>query len=97
MADFDCDTLVVGSGSGGLAAAVALAQAGQKVQVLEQHYLPGGYMHSFQLGGFRFSPGVHYLGQLQEGGEFRNTLEGLGLAEHLTMLRLNPDLSLIHI
>ncbi|MBK7864537.1 MAG: NAD(P)/FAD-dependent oxidoreductase [Archangiaceae bacterium] len=91
MADFDCDTLVVGSGAGGLAAAVALAQAGQKVQVLEQHEVPGGYLHSFTLGGFTFSPGVHYCGQLGEGGEFRKTLEGLGVAKHVTMLELNRD------
>ena len=43
------------------AAAVCLAQAGQKVLVLEQHYLPGGWCHSFSLEGYRFSPGVHYL------------------------------------
>ena len=91
MADLDCDTLVIGSGAGGLAAAVALAQAGRKVRVLEQHHVPGGYLHSFHLGGFRFSPGVHYCGQLGEGGGFRQTLEGLGVAKHVTMLELNRD------
>jgi phytoene dehydrogenase-like protein len=91
VADLDCDTLVLGSGAGGLAAAVALAQAGQRVQVLEQHYVPGGHLHSFTLSGFTFSPGVHYCGQLGPGGEFRKTLEGLGVAQHLTMLELRRD------
>lgn len=91
VADLDCDTLVIGSGAGGLAAAVALAQSGKKVRVLEQHYVPGGYLHSFHLGGFRFSPGVHYCGQLGAGADFRKTLEGLGVAKHVTMLELNRD------
>lgn len=86
----DCDVVVIGSGAGGLTAAVALARAGKSVQVFEQHYLPGGWMHTFGLGGYRFSPGVHYLGGMQERGELRRIWEGLGLASDLTLLELNP-------
>jgi phytoene dehydrogenase-like protein len=85
------DAIVIGSGAGGLTVAVALANAGQKVLVLEQHYLPGGWTHSFSLGGYRFSPGVHYLGQLKQGGAMRRVLEGLGVGDGLEFYELNPD------
>ncbi len=85
------DVIVIGSGAGGLSAAVALAQAGKKVLVLEQHDRPGGWTHSFTLNGYRFSPGVHYIGELQEGGGLRRIYDGLGVSQDLTFVELNPD------
>lgn len=85
------DTIVIGSGPGGLTAALALARAGQRVLVLEQHYLPGGWTHSFSLEGYRFSPGVHYLGGMGPGGPMRRLYEGLGIAQDLELCEMNPE------
>lgn len=84
------DTLVIGSGAGGLSSALSLAKKGQKVLVLEQHYLPGGWCHSFESHGSRFSPGVHYIGLLGEGESSSNLYKGLGIANDLTFYRMNP-------
>jgi phytoene dehydrogenase-like protein len=89
MSDFDA--IVIGSGAGGLTAAVALANAGKRVVVFEQHYLPGGWCHSFTLSGYRFSPGIHYIGELHPGGGMRSMFEGLGLGADLAFLELHPD------
>lgn len=85
------DVIVIGSGAGGLTAATALARNGQRVLVLEQHYLPGGWTQSFTLGGYRFSPGVHYIGECGPGGFLRRLYEGLGVTDDLEMCEMNPD------
>lgn len=87
----DADTIIVGSGAGAQAAGLCLARSGQKVIMLEQHNVPGGWCHSFALGGHKFSPGVHFIGQLQPGGSSRALYEGLGIAKDLVFFRQNKD------
>lgn len=83
------DTIIIGSGAGGLAAAICLARAGQSVAVIEQHYVPGGWCHSFYIDGHRFSPGVHYIGLLDKGESTSTLYEGLGIANELVFFRMN--------
>ncbi len=66
------DAIVIGSGMGGLTAAALLArQQGWRVLILEQHFTVGGLTHEFRRGKFDFDVGLHYLGQMQPGGQGR--------------------------
>jgi all-trans-retinol 13,14-reductase len=61
------DAIVIGSGMGGLTAAVLLgAQGGKRVLVLERHYVAGGFTHTFQRSGYEWDVGLHYIGQMQD-------------------------------
>lgn len=84
------DTIIIGSGVGGLSAALCLARAGQKVLIIEQHKLPGGWCQSFKLQGYRFSPGLHYIGGLNKGGSLYKLYTGLGVANDLEFYQMNP-------
>lgn len=55
------DIVVIGSGNAGISAAVALAQQGERVLVLEQHNLPGGCASSFVRGRFEFDVSLHSM------------------------------------
>ena len=59
------DTIVIGSGMGGLCTAACLAQSGQTVLVLERHYTPGGFTHTFERHDYIWDVGVHYVGSIQ--------------------------------
>ncbi len=58
------DTIVIGSGIGGLATAALLAKEGQKVLVLERHYVAGGFTHTFSRKGYEWDVGLHYIGEV---------------------------------
>lgn len=85
------DAIIIGSGAGGLATAICLAKAGKKTLVLEQHYVPGGWCHSFTLNGQRFSPGVHYIGLMDQGQSTNELYRGLGIANDLVFFRMNKN------
>lgn len=66
------DAIVIGSGIGGLTTAGLLAAvAGQRVLVLEKHTTPGGQTHAFRRDGTTWDVGLHYMGDLEDGGKAR--------------------------
>lgn len=60
------DAIVIGSGLGGITTAALLAKSKKKVLVLEKHYVPGGFTHTFRRGKYSWDVGVHYVGQVHE-------------------------------
>lgn len=62
------DAIVIGSGIGGMVAAALLSKLGRRVLVLEQHYVPGGFTHTFSRRGYRWDVGVHVIGEMTERG-----------------------------
>lgn len=66
LPDEPWDTIVIGSGMGGMTAAALLTEVGERVLVLEQHYEPGGFTHTFRRPGYRWDVGVHAVGEVTE-------------------------------
>ncbi len=61
----DWDAVVIGSGVGGLSAAVLLAsRGGMRVLVVERHYATGGFTQTFRRRRDEFEVGVHYIGEV---------------------------------
>lgn len=59
------DTIIIGSGMGGLSSGALLAKEGQKVLILERHYTAGGFTHVFKRKGYEWDVGIHYIGDMQ--------------------------------
>jgi len=70
MKENKTDCIVIGSGIGGMSVAAILAKAGMKVLLLEQHYVFGGYTHTFKRKKYEWDVGLHYIGQVHQKDSF---------------------------
>ena len=86
------DTIIIGSGIGGLTTAALLSRTGKKVLVLEQHYVAGGCTHCFDDEGFEFDTGIHYIGNIKS----RNKLLDVITENGIKWIRLGHDNDLIY-
>ena len=60
------DSIIIGSGLGGLTTAAFLAKNGQRVLGLERHYTAGGFTHVYKRAGFEWDVGLHYIGKVHD-------------------------------
>jgi hypothetical protein len=58
------DYIIIGSGIGGLWLRACLAKFNITSLVLEQHYIAGGFQHTFWKGPYEFVPSLHYIANL---------------------------------
>jgi all-trans-retinol 13,14-reductase len=73
------DTIVIGSGLGGLTAGLSMQRAGHSVLVLEAGKAFGGMMNPFSRRGYEFDVGMHYVGEAGPGQHLRRILQRLEL------------------
>lgn len=87
----DYQAIVIGSGAGGLSAALTLSRSGSSVLLLEAMPSFGGYLNPFQRRSYTFDTGLHYLGELGKGERFWSVLDTLGISDTVNFIELDPD------
>ena len=85
-------SVVVGSGIGGLTAAIRLAAAGHHVVVLERNPLLGGKVTDLEEAGYRFDTGPNKVTLPQEFDQVL-ALAGTRLADEVDLVRLDPQVT----
>jgi len=85
------DVVIIGSGLGGLVAAVILAKEGYKVGVLEKNNQFGGNLQTFVRDKTIFDTGIHYIGGLSEGQNLYKYFKYLGIMDDLNLKKMDED------
>jgi phytoene desaturase len=83
------DAIVIGSGFGGLSAAIRLQSRGLKTLILEKRDLPGGRAYVFKKDGFTFDAGPTVI-TAPECIEELFSLSGRKMSDYIEMLSVSP-------
>jgi all-trans-retinol 13,14-reductase len=89
--DATTGVVVIGSGVGGLTAAIILLKLGYRVTIVEKNPLPGGLMRSYLRKGIACSVGVHYVGALGSGQPLRRMFDYLGVTPKIDLERMGAN------
>ncbi|MEW6264786.1 MAG: FAD-dependent oxidoreductase [Thermodesulfobacteriota bacterium] len=87
----NASVVIVGSGVGGLTAAIILAKMGCRVTVVEKNRRPGGLMRGYSRQGVDCPVGIHYLCGLAENEPLGRVFEYLGVADRIPLERMGRD------
>lgn len=85
------DTIIIGSGLGGLVCAAILSKEGQSVCVLEKNEQLGGNLQTFRRNGVTFDTGVHYISGLEKGQNLFRFFTYLGLMDRLDLVKMDES------
>lgn len=79
--------VIIGSGLGGLSAALRLSSKGHKVTILEKHHQAGGRLNQLKMDGFTFDVGPSFMSMTYELDEL---FESCGIKNPVKMDELDP-------
>ena len=71
------DVIIIGSGAGGLTSGAILSEAGKRVLIVEQHFQPGGFTHTFSRKNYEWDVGLHYFGASTQTSQWYQQMAGL--------------------
>ncbi|GAB3015375.1 NAD(P)/FAD-dependent oxidoreductase [Niabella terrae] len=83
------DIVIMGSGLGGLLAAVLLGKKGLRVCVVEKNKQLGGNLQTFSRNRQLFDTGVHYIGGLDKGQNLYQIFKYAGIIDELRLERMD--------
>ncbi len=90
------DSIIIGAGVAGLAAAYKLSCEGRKVLLIERQPVAGGYATTFRRKGFMFESSVHCVDALYGDEELMRLLHEYGLDKKVDFVQLKDFSRLIY-